>query len=69
MAERIIMKMYKCDYCGELFDRLNKCTSHELIEHKCPTCIHSYYVYGCELKCYRSDKHKLCKFQKKSENN
>ena len=33
MAERIIMKMYKCDYCEKLFDRLKKCTSHELIEH------------------------------------
>lgn len=62
MAERIIMKMYKCDYCGELFDGLNKCTSHEHLEHKCPTCIHSYYVYGCELKCSRN---KGCKYQSK----
>ena len=61
MPKQITMKMYKCEYCGKMFDRLNKCASHELFEHKCPTCVHSYYVYGCELQCSR----KSCKYQNK----
>lgn len=28
MPKQIIMKMYKCEYCGKMFDRLNKCASH-----------------------------------------
>lgn len=58
------MKMYKCDFCEKLFDTLNICISHEYLDHKCPNCINSYYVYGCELQCSRDDEHKNCKYQK-----
>ena len=56
---------WQCDYCGKIFARKWECESHELEEHKCPQCEHSYYVYGCELNCELINNNKKCKFSAK----
>lgn len=56
---------WQCDYCGKIFSRKWECEIHELEEHKCPKCEHSYYVYGCELNCELTNAGKRCKFTEK----
>lgn len=63
----ILVKQFKCEYCGKIFEKQWLCDYHEKTEHKCPNCKHSYYVYGCELNCTLENEHKKCKFEK-SEN-
>lgn len=58
---------YKCDHCGQIFKKKQDCKEHEKYDHKCRTCDHSYYVYGCELNCERENEGKRCSFKKKKE--
>ena len=47
---------YKCPYCGEHFTSWENAVNHEEDCHKCNTCEHAYYVYGCEFNCEYSTK-------------
>ena len=63
----ILVKKYQCEYCNEIFDKQWQCNYHEKTEHKCPECIYSYYVYGCELNCVRENENKNCRFSKRKK--
>jgi hypothetical protein len=63
--KKISIVAFKCDFCDETFSNKLKCRLHEELEHKCPNCIHSYYVYGCELNCHLENNNKKCNFKKK----
>lgn len=61
--KKIKVVKYKCDFCGKIFDMIWECRYHEEEKHKCPNCVHSYYVYGCELNCVLKNKNKRCRFK------
>lgn len=61
----VYIKHYKCDFCKEVFSMEWKCEYHEKTRHKCPNCVHSYYVYGCELTCALENHGKPYRFKKK----
>lgn len=63
--KEIPIVVFKCDFCDETFSDKFKCYSHERLEHKCPNCVHSYYVYGCELNCNLENNNTTCNFKKK----
>lgn len=61
----ILVKNYQCEYCNKIFDLKQECLDHEFMKHKCPNCIHSYYVYGCEFNCELENNNKRCRFKEK----
>ena len=68
MKEIMVTKLvYVCEYCGKKFESAHSCKEHEKYDHKCRTCDHSYYAYGCEFNCERENKGKRCSFKKKKE--
>ena len=66
IMKEINVRKYACEFCDMQFDKKSECNDHELLEHKCPNCIHAYYVYGCELNCELLNSCKSCKFEKKT---
>lgn len=66
--KKIMIPNWQCEFCGEVFNNKSLCEIHELEKHKCPTCEHAYYVYGCELNCDLINNHKNCKFKQKENN-
>lgn len=56
---------YQCSYCEKVYESRSECAFHEKDEHKCPSCEHSYYAYGCEQSCEREDAGKPCRFKKR----
>lgn len=61
----IFVKKYQCEFCDKIFDTKWECLLHEEETHKCPKCVHSYYVYGCELNCELRNNNKRCRFKEK----
>ena len=45
--------MYKCDYCGKLFDKDFLCKEHERYQHKCIKCKYHKITgqYSDEIEC------------------
>lgn len=66
--KKIMVEKYKCDWCKKMFDTKNECNEHELLQHKCPTCKHGYFVYGCELTCeYENENPEYCNYEVKND--
>ena len=66
MKRRRVLR-FECEYCGELFVSTTECELHELTEHKCPKCVHGYYVYGCEHECELLNAGKACNYEEKKD--
>lgn len=58
---------YQCSYCGKIYDSKGECRYHEKEKHKCPSCVHSYYVYGCERRCVIEEAGKNCRYKEKDK--
>lgn len=63
--KEVLITHYQCEFCYKIFELKWQCDLHEREKHKCPNCIHSYYVYGCELNCELENNKKRCKYQSK----
>lgn len=61
--KKITVEMYECEWCGERFFSEKECTAHEKDAHKCPNCIHSFWLYGCERTCELESASKRCSFK------